>query len=103
MERMSQVASTALTDIDSRHLRSQTSQAQRILPCIALQMDDREPLDVAQQFPLFRVEGAPTSAKKGHLITFVTVMSHRCLIPRETILFVKVFAHVTCSFLSFLE
>src|SRR5438552_12319324 len=66
-------------------------------------MDDREPLDVAQQLPLFRVEYATTSAKKGHLIAFVTVMSHCCLIPRETILFVQVFAHVACSFLSFLE
>jgi hypothetical protein len=43
-------------------------------------------LDVAQQIPIFWVEGSATSAKKGGLITFVTVMSDRCLIPSETIL-----------------
>src|SRR5205823_10356241 len=84
-------------DVDARHRRAELRQAERILPRVALQVDQPPPRDIAEQFHLLREEGRTTLAQEPGLVGLVAVVRHRRRIPGDPVVLVQLLAQHQAS------
>jgi hypothetical protein len=77
-----------VADIHAGHGRAARREAEGILPGIALEVQQRQPVQVAEQREFLREKGAAARAQERRLIGLVAVVRDGRCVPRPAILLV---------------